>query len=912
MSTLRSGRIPSVAILSTFLIAVCAGLAFGASDPPVEPRIYAGNYEADRKADAMERLFSAARKQTFNQALYDVLFYDIDIDLNPVTEIVSGTVEMRATPVGQSIGEIEIDLLDNMTVAGVTMGGSPVSFIHANDMITVTLDATYNPGDPFSVVVEYSGTPSQSWGGFGFDLAGGETMIWSLSEPYGARTWWPCKDVVADKADSVDIRIAVPANLIVASNGNLIEVDSLTDPSKKSYQWEERYPISTYLVSVAAHPYSVFSDWYVYGANESLEVRNYIFPGNVGQVSGIVAETPDMIGFFETIFGEYPFLDEKYGHAEFLWGGAMEHQTCSSMGFWNQWVVAHELAHMWWGDMISPAAWEHIWLNEGFATYAEALWGEHKYGRAQLRMDMKATRYFGSGTIYVDDVTDPNRIFSGDLSYNKANWVLHMLRHVVGDSLFFETLRQWHDYGPTFYGNATTDDFRTVCETVSGMDLEDFFHQWIYEEYYPIYGFTWSSAPAGGGWDVDLHIEQKQTNALFRMPIDVWIDFGGSDTTLVVQDTAFTQSFLLHVDQEPVDLSIDKDLGGWILKGLQEGIVDPTFDRGILVVNGVAWATYDSEITTAYEDSIFWGSHDISFWDCFGEPSGGYPANLPVPVGTGTNIPSDTLKQFSTVVWIGNNFDDDLVKWVNTSISDYLEAGGNVVLLTRMGQDFVHSGLASYLGITWAGEITNTLNDYVARHPGLVSQSFTGTQTYNALFDTTFTNGETELLFQSNSTSGLLGSGAWRAPAVGGTHRPDGGRFAFLSGRPYRMNHASLRANMDYILTNFMGEPYNPTGVEEEAPAPGVYELAQNRPNPFNPTTTIRFTIPVDGDVKLNVYSTSGRQVKSLMNESIQSGSHSVVWDGRDDAGRETGSGVYFYRIESGDFHQTRKMVLIR
>jgi len=875
------------------------------------PRVFAGPIEAERKAKAFERLFRAMGKMTRTQEQFDVTYYDLDLDLDPTTSVVTGSVRTDAKPVGVSIDEIDLDLLDNMTVDAVTVDGNPAAFVHANDLLTIDLGATYAPGEVFTVVVDYHGTPDPSWGAFGFDTFEGSPMIWSLSEPFGARSWWPCKDVVGDKADSAEIRVTVPSNLIVASNGVLVEVDSTSAPGKKTYWWHERYPISTYLVSLAAHPYTVFSKWYRYGPTDSMEIQNFVFPSHYSSVNAVVSETPAIMSFFKTIYGEYPFIDEKYGHAEFLWGGAMEHQTCSSMGFWNEYVVAHELAHQWWGDMITPATWHHIWLNEGFATYSEALWSEYKYGIGQYRIDMRNTKYFGPGTIYVQDPTDFSSILNVDLSYNKANWVLHMLRHVVGDATFFDITRAWREYAPTLYGNATTEDFRTVSETISGMDLQDFFHQWIYEEYYPIYTYSWSDQPSGGGWEIALRIDQKQTNTVFKMPIDVWVQFASGDTTIVVQNTLASQTFILQVNKDPIDIRLDRAQGGWILKAIQEPVVNPTFERGILVVNGVDWTNYGSEIRTAYEDSVFWGSHPISFWDLFQAPTGGYPSTLPAPLGTNKAVPSDTLKQFSAVVWVGNNYNGDLEKWLSTSVLDYLRAGGNVLFLSRMGQDFLYSALAEYLGVTWTGDVENTLTNFVSRHPGLVNQSFTASQSFNALFDTVFASGETELLFTSNSAVGVQGSGAWRNPAAGGTHRPNGAKLAFLSGRPYRMNHAHLRANVETILSSFFGEPYNPTGLGDEAPRL-VYELAQNRPNPFNPATTIRFTLPAEERVKIRIYSTSGRLVRDLVDRTMPAGAHQAVWDGKNESGVAAGSGVYFYRMEAGAFSDTKKMVLVR
>jgi hypothetical protein len=279
-----------------------------------------------------------------------------------------------------------------------------------------------------------------------------------------------------------------------------------------------------------------------------------------------------MLAVFASLYGEYPFLEEKYGHAEFLWGGGMEHQTCTSLGTWNEWVIAHEAAHMWWGDYVTCNDFHHIWMNEGFASYSEALWDENAYGMESYFNEMQASKYLGPGTVYVPDTSDWNRIFSSNLSYNKASWVLHMLRHVVGDATFFDILSAYYHDPARAYGTVTTEQFRDICEAVWGGDLDWFFHQWIYEEYYPEYSFRWwKSAAAGNTWDVSLTVDQLQTNNIFKMPVDVEIRSATSDTaTSVVWDSLATQTFVVNVPFEPAVVLLDP--GDWILKTLEEPV----------------------------------------------------------------------------------------------------------------------------------------------------------------------------------------------------------------------------------------------------------------------------------------------------------------------------------------------------
>ncbi len=893
-------------LVATILLAVVLPLSSFAQEK--KPRDFRRDLSR-KKAERYALMYLANASQTENQTYYDVIYYDIDLDIDPTAETVSGSVTMTAGVVSDSLTEVEVDLLDNMTVSQVSGGGGPLSFTHSSDILTVTLPMTYYLGESFTIVIDYSGTPSASYGSFGFDTHNGAPMIWSLSEPYGARSWWPCKDIPADKADSVDIRITVPDTLIVASNGTLrSEVDH---GSTKTYYWHEEYPIVTYLVSVAIHPYTVFSHWYHYAPTDSMEVRYFVFPDHYTDpnLQANYALTVPMIELYADLFGEYPFLNEKYGHAEFLWGGGMEHQTITSLGWWGEYLIVHELAHQWWGDMVTCNSFHHIWLNEGFATYSEALWSEFTYGVEQYHQDMADAKYVGYGTIYVSDPSDFARIFDYGLSYLKASWVLHMLRHVVGDSTFFQTLKVYYADSRYQYGTVTTEQFRDFCEDVSGMDLDFFFHQWIYEEYYPMYTYNWSSQENAGQFEIDLNIDQLQTNFIFTMPIDISIETASGETTLVVWDSLASQSFDLVVEEEPVAIYLDKE--EWILRSVEQPVSNPTFDRGILLVNGVDFDTYGSAIWTAYEDSVFWGSYDISFWDCFDETGSGYPPNVPSPLGHGA-VPPDTIKQFSTVIWVGNNFAGDLDAWLSTPIVSYLYVGGNLLLMTRMGQDFISEPLRNYLGITWRENALSTLNNCISTHPGLVDMTCIGSQSYCAVFDTALASTESQQLFKETASfSTHRGLGVWRNPAEGGTYRSTGGQFVFISGRPYRYDHDDLRANVEYILGNFLDEPYEPTGAEKASPKL-VFNLRQNFPNPFNPVTNIRFTIPEKCFVSLNVYDVSGRLVKTLVSKEIPANVYSINWDGTNREGQNVASGVYFYRIVAGSFIAAKKMVLIR
>jgi len=882
-------------------------LSVGAQAQPQPDRRQLHREMAHAKAERFAKIQAAFRAETASQADYDVSYYNIDITVDPHTGTVGGTVDVTARVVN-ALTVVDLDLAGTLTVNQVISPAGTHPFTHTNSILSVTLDRTYTTGESFTLIIDYSGFPDPSYGAFGFDSYNGEHMIWSLSEPFGARSWWPCKDVPSDKADSVDIHITVPRGLVVASNGTLRRIDH--GKAEDAYWWHEGYPIATYLVSVAIHPYTVFSHWYHYSPSDSMEVRYYVFPDHYTDVQETYAKTVPMIELYSNLFGQYPFLEEKYGHAEFLWGGGMEHQTITSLGAWNEYLIAHELSHMWWGDMITCNDFHHIWMNEGFATYSEALWSEFTYGESYYHQDMKAAKYLGGGTIYVPETTDWNRIFHTGLSYNKGSWVLHMLRHVVGDSTFFDILQTYYADSRYQYGTVTTEQFRDLCEDVSSMDLDFFFHEWIYEEYYPSYSYSWTVTPNGGLYDVNVTINQLQSHYVFEMPIDVRITTASDDTTFVAWNNLASQSFTVSLADPPTNVLLDPD--EWILRTVEEPLVNPTFDRGILLVNGVDFNTYGSEIWTAYEDSTFWGSYPVSFWDCFDESGLGYPDNLPAPLGHG-HVPAETLKQFSAVIWVGNNYNGDLTGWYDTSILSYLHAGGNVLLMTRYGQSFVTEPMRQYLGVTWRESSASTLENCAAAYAGLSSMDRIGTQNTCAVFDTTLATAESRILFKETTTfSTHRGLGVWRKPASGGTHRAEGAQLVFLSGRPYRWNHDQLRANVEFILGELFGEPYTPpTGVVEKPLAP-PFRLAQNYPNPFNPNTTMRFSLPERRMVRLRVYDVTGRLVAILADRVYPAGPHSVKWDGTNHRGQPVASGIYFYRLQAGSDTATRKMLLLR
>ena len=560
-----SSRILCGALLG---LALAAGTA-GASQPE---RAVLTHELAEAKIHAALGAMPFASPPTANQQAFDVTAYDLDLQPNVAAHVLWASARVRARVVLSPLFSMELDLDDAMTVDSVKVADAPCTFTHLTDLLTISFGRPYLLNEPIDLTVWYHGTPPSGAFGtvFAMQTRNGKPLVWTLSEPYGARAWWPCKDHPEDKADSVSVRVTVASGMKTVSNGRRVEASD--DGSVAVTRWVERHPIATYLVSIASYDYAVFSDWYRPAPGDSMEIVFYEFAEDTALSRTVNAEVKGMIAAYAARFGPYPFLDEKYGEAEFTWGGGMENQTITSLGNpASEYTVAHELAHMWWGDAVTCRDFHHIWLNEGFASYGPALWYEAQSGLLAYHSFMAGIEYFGAGTIYVPNDDDPARIFNGYLSYDKGAWVLHMLRHVLGDTLFFQSLRA---YGAAHaYGTATTEDLRAACEAVTGRDLGAFFQEWIYGEYYPQYGYRWASAAAGVGWDVTVELTQMQGWQLFWMPVDVRIQTAGGAQTFVAMDSLAAQSFVFHVDQAPLSVAIDPD--EWILRSTSALAVEP-------------------------------------------------------------------------------------------------------------------------------------------------------------------------------------------------------------------------------------------------------------------------------------------------------------------------------------------------
>ena len=503
----------------------------------------------------------AARRVDPLQDLYDATHYTLDLVLEPAEQSLTATVTMEATVTGASLDLIILDLVDLLDVTAVAVNGAPATFVHQDDQIRVTPPAPLSGGEAFAVAVTYAGDPSLGGPAFAWAEVDGQPAISTLSQVNGgARSWWPCKDCNHDKPDGVDLLVDVPEGLIVASNGVLQGEE--TAGGRTVFHWRESHPICPYLVSLSIHPFVVFTDHYVTAAGDSMPVVNFAYAGQEDAVRPIWGLAPTMIAAYAGDFGEYPFLDEKYGHAHFTSNWCMEHQTCTSMS--NLYVfentTAHELSHQWWGNLVSCATWHHVWLNEGFATWCEARWQELAYGRDAYDQLMTSIAYTGPGTVFVEDPENEDP-FAYNLSYLKGAWVVHMLRFVLGDDAFFDGLALYRER----YADAaaTTEDLQAVMEEVSGVDLAAFMQQWVYGEGCPRYECATMKTVLGDSTRVQLRVEQVQMQEegwpLFDFPIEVFIDtFEGDEFWFEVENVAAVENYSFMVPGTAMFVRVNK------------------------------------------------------------------------------------------------------------------------------------------------------------------------------------------------------------------------------------------------------------------------------------------------------------------------------------------------------------------
>ncbi|MCB0454048.1 MAG: T9SS type A sorting domain-containing protein [Aequorivita sp.] len=502
---------------------------------------------SEAEAKAATGMFTPQRNM--NTGNYDIKYARLELNVDPTQAFISGKVTSHFEA-KENINAVTFELVNNMTVSSVTQRGTPLSFTqNNNDEVVITLPQMQNQGVLDSLSISYSGNPiSSGFGSFEIDTHNGDPVMWTLSEPFGAKAWWPCKQDLIDKIDLLDVYITTPRfnpsneEYVAVSNG--LELSQTINGSNKTTHYRHQHPIPAYLVAIAVTNYTVYSHTVDNNGNP-FEIINYIYPEDLSYAQQRTPVTVDIINLYADLFEPYPYADEKYGHAQFGWGGGMEHTTVSFMGGLSRGLIAHELGHQWFGDKVTCGSWQDIWLNEGFATYLAGtvieIFDSASDFRSYKQDKISSITQEPDGSVYVpaQDTISVNRVFSSRLSYNKGSMVLHMLRKKLGDAIFFQGLKDYLVDPALSYGYAKTPDLIRNMENASGQDLSEFFNDWIYGEGYPRFTIRWNQASAGS---LNVKINQTQSHpsvSYFEVPVPLRLHGTQGETLDIVLDNTF-------------------------------------------------------------------------------------------------------------------------------------------------------------------------------------------------------------------------------------------------------------------------------------------------------------------------------------------------------------------------------------
>jgi aminopeptidase N len=412
---------------------------------------------------------------------YDVQHYTIQLAIDVANSTISGTTTIAALST-EILTSFNLDL-DGLTVDSVTVNAAPATFSRNQYELTITPVTALAADQLFTVTVAYGGVPEpvsdpgvpfEAVGWLDYDAAG----IYVVSEPSGAMSWYPGNNHPLDKA-TYTFRITAPEPYVVAANGLLVE--AIDEGDSRTYVWEANDPMASYLATINIAEFEMIQE----EGPEGLPIINFFPPARSRWLQRDFAPTAAMIAYYSDLIGPFPF--ESYGAIvmDVPFGGALETQTRPVFGSTAtmEMIVAHELAHQWFGNSVSLASWQDIWLNEGFATYLHHLWTEHTKGKRVFDATLRGMYT----TMKLRQMSPPGKpdlsgIFDASV-YTRGAWTLHALRLTVGDDTFFQILRTYYDRFQN--SNASTADFIAIAEEVSGQSLDALFQAWLYAEAVP-------------------------------------------------------------------------------------------------------------------------------------------------------------------------------------------------------------------------------------------------------------------------------------------------------------------------------------------------------------------------------------------------------------------------------------------
>jgi aminopeptidase N len=510
---------------------------------------------------------------------YDVKYYRIDLEVNDSTTYIKGSTSILFKIKSESLDTLILSLSDSLTVDSIRLNKLTVSYTHLEHQLKIVPSSPLRPNTLNTIIIHYKGFGPNNGAFSGIynaksPVVGNGRLTWTLSEPYEALNWFPCKQVLSDKADSSDVNITTDDYLKAGANGLLTNVIHLPG-NKVRYEWKSRYPIAYYLISFALGNYMDYS-FYVHPDNsvDSILIQNFIYNDSAYFANNKekIDKMGELMKLYTRLFGPYPFAKEKYGHCVAPIGGGMEHQTMTTLSNFDFGLVAHEFAHQWFGDNVTCATWQDIWVNEGFASYAEYLSDQYLVSQEEANKWMKSAHNFveykPGGSVFVpgDEVNNENRVFDYRLTYKKGASIIHMLRQEINnDSVFFQVLKDYqHDFKDSV---ATGNDFKNYVESKTHLDLTDFFNQWYFGEGYPIVNINWYYTNDTLTITTFQRGSAPDKTPLFNVLMPYKIETANGDTIITIRQRSNYDTNKIYFPEKVTGIQVDPH--DWLLLDIE-------------------------------------------------------------------------------------------------------------------------------------------------------------------------------------------------------------------------------------------------------------------------------------------------------------------------------------------------------
>ena len=511
----------------------------------------------------------------------DVQHYDFHLTLSDTTDRIEGDARIRLRVTSDTLTAIRLDLDDpqsgdetGMTVREVREGDTAVSFEQGQDHLRLLPDGPITAGQERTFTVRYAGVPADGL------IIGtnrhGERTFFGDNWPNRARHWLPVVDHPADKA-SVEWTVTAPERYDVVANGVRLQQTQAEGRRTTRYRMDDRLPTKVMVVGVAEFVVDSL------GVQSDVPMQSWVYPQDREPALRDLQVAPRVVRFFEGNIAPFPYeklanvqSTTRYGGMENA-GAIFYSERSLADGEPSTGLVAHEIAHQWFGNTVTETDWPHLWLSEGFATYLAALYAEYAEGTDALRSTMERARRqvlaFQSQNpdepLVDTTYTDPNELLNTN-PYQKGAWVLHMLRFQLGNTAFWSTLQTFYERHEG--GNASTSDFQGAVESVADRSFETFFQQWTRRAGYPILEVSWRYDEASKA--VDITVEQTQQGQPFEIPLEVAFAIGDTEELTTLDVTQSTETFTVDVPAAVRDITVDPHtwlLGEWTVSPAEPG-----------------------------------------------------------------------------------------------------------------------------------------------------------------------------------------------------------------------------------------------------------------------------------------------------------------------------------------------------